>query len=260
MRIMFLNQAPREPGVSDEEVEETRRLIASYARPDTVIEAHFPDDYPGAIVHKIQGRAQRTCGLHHVMEAPGLVRKAVWAADNGFDAVIQSNTFDPGVEASRLAVRIPVIGLLRASLHVGAMLSDRIAIIAPLASDIPSLRRSISAYRMDHAVAHITSLGIYSDDLAARKDEILNETIAKIEGLKRDHGAECILPLGGKLIPYVVRPEDIERETGLPVLNTKAIGVRFAETCVDLGLTHAEAAYPYTDVAYEMFLKGVDGA
>ena len=29
---------------------------------------------------------------------------------------MQSNTFDPGVEASRLAVRIPVIGLLRASL------------------------------------------------------------------------------------------------------------------------------------------------
>ena len=258
MRIMFLNQAPRGKGVTDAEVADTRRLIASYARPDSEIEVHFPDDYPGAAVHRIQGRAQRTSGLHHVMEAPGLVRKAVWAAENGFDAVIQSNTFDPGVEASRLAVRIPVIGLLRASLHVGAMLSDRIAVITPLESDIPSLRRTIAAYRMDHAVAHVTSLGIYSNDLAARKEEILAETCAAIEALKRDFGAECILPLGGKLIPYVVSPEDIERAAGLPVLNTKAIGVRFAETCVDLGLSHAEAAYPYTAVAYEMFTKGVD--
>ena len=47
------------------------------------------------------------------------------ADGNGYDAVIQSNTFDPGVEASRLAVRIPVIGLLRASLHFAASICDR---------------------------------------------------------------------------------------------------------------------------------------
>jgi hypothetical protein len=31
----------------------------------------------------------------------------------GYDAVISSNTFDPGVDGGRLAVGIPVIGLLR---------------------------------------------------------------------------------------------------------------------------------------------------
>ncbi len=160
MRIMFLNQAPRDPRQTDEEVEVVRRLVASYASPGTEIEVHFPDDYPGALVHRLQGRAQRTNGLHHAMEAPGLVRKAVWAAENGFDAVIQSNTFDPGVEASRLAVRIPVIGLLRTALHVGANLSDRIAVITPLKSDIASCRRTIAAYGMDHVIAAMTSLEI----------------------------------------------------------------------------------------------------
>ena len=57
-------------------------------------------------------------GLHHILETPALVQKAIEAERSGFDAVMQSNTFDPGVEASRLAVRIPVIGLLRASLHL----------------------------------------------------------------------------------------------------------------------------------------------
>ncbi|MCZ6863669.1 MAG: hypothetical protein O7I42_26020, partial [Alphaproteobacteria bacterium] len=59
------------------------------------------------------------------------------------------------------------------------------------------------------------------------------------------------------LIPYVVDPKELETATGLPVLNTKAIGVRFAETCVSLGLTHAEAAYPYTAIPFEAFTKGV---
>ena len=259
MRIMFLNQAPRDPRQSDDEVEAVRLLVASYASPGTEIEVHFPDDYPGALVHKLQGRAQRTNGLHHAMEAPGLVRKAVWAAENGFDAVIQSNTFDPGVEASRLAVRIPVIGLLRTALHMGANLTDRIAVITPLNSDIASCRRTIAAYGMDRVIAAMTSLEIYSDDLEARRDEIFARTCELIESLKRDHGAECILPLGGKLIPYVVDPKRLESAAGLPVLNTKAIGVRFAETCVSLGLTHAEAAYPYTAIPFEEFTKGVGG-
>ena len=46
-------------------------------------------------------------GLHHAMATAALIRKTVWAQDNGYDAVIQSNTFDPGVEpgASRCAFR-----------------------------------------------------------------------------------------------------------------------------------------------------------
>lgn len=257
MRIMFLNQAPRDPRQSDSEVEAVQRLLASYASPGTEIEVHFPEDYAGALVHKIQGRAQRTNGLHHAMEVPGLVRKAVWAEENGFDAVIQSNTFDPGVEASRLAVRIPVIGLLRTALHVGANLTDRIAVITPLESDIPSCRRTVAAYHMDHVIAAMTSLEIYSDDLNSRKAEILDRACDLIEGLKRDYGAQCILPLGGKLIPYVVDPDALAARTDMPVLNTKAIGVRFAETCVGLGLSHAEAAYPYTEIPFEAFTKGV---
>ena len=43
------------------------------------------------------------------MAAPALIRKIFWAQQNGYDAVIQSNTFDPGVEGGRLAVGIPII-------------------------------------------------------------------------------------------------------------------------------------------------------
>ena len=253
MRIMFLNQAPKDPQSGDRESRETHALLMQYASPGTEIEIHYPDDYPGAITHKIQGKQQRTNGLHHVMEAPGLIRKVVWAAENGFDAVIQSNTFDPGVEGARLAARIPVIGLLRTSLHVGATLADRIAVIAPLESDLPSCWRSICAYRMDHVVARMTALGIYTDNLKSLHDEIFEGTCELVRKLKREDGVECILPLGGKLIPYVVDPKAVEDETGVPVLNTKAIGVRFAEMCVTLGLRHSLAAYPFTPMSYQDF-------
>ena len=42
------------------------------------------------------------------------------------------------------------------------------------------------------------------------------------------------MPLGGAIIPYVVDPKDLATAVGVQVLNTKAIGIRFAETCVAL--------------------------
>src|SRR4029453_2243192 len=146
MQIMFLNQAPKDPKTSSEEIREIEQLLKGYASPGTTIAYHFVDDFPGAMVHEVQGKAQALNGLHHVLEAPACIQKITWAAENGFDTVIQSNTFDPGVEGGRLAVRIPVIGLLRTTLAVAATLCDRIAILAPLDGALPGSCRTISAH------------------------------------------------------------------------------------------------------------------
>jgi allantoin racemase len=259
MQIMFLNQAPRDPKTSPEEIREIEQLLKGYASPGTTIAYHFVDDFPGAMVHEVQGKAQALNGLHHVLEAPACIQKITWAAENGYDAVIQSNTFDPGVEGGRLAVRVPVIGLLRTTLAVAATLCDRIAILAPLDGDLPGAWRTICAYHMDHLVVGMKALGIYSADLKQRKDEIFEKTAELVRGLVREKGAECIIPLGGKLIPYVVDPSDLARATGAPVLNTKAIGIQFAEMCVRLGLVHSPLAYPPCNAQHKHFLHKAYG-
>ena len=67
--------------------------------------------------------------------------------------------------------------------------------------------------------------------------------------------AEIIVPLGGALIPYVVDPKDLAAATGVQVLNTKAIGIRFAEMCVACGMTQSALTYPRAKLTYEDFLK-----
>ena len=47
--------------------------------------------------------------------------------------------------------------------------------------------------------------------------------------------------------------QDLEREVGVPVLNTKAIGIRFAEMCVQLGMTQSAVNYPVAQLRYEDF-------
>src|SRR5215469_10791924 len=143
MRIMFLNQAPQRSAAY--EVAKIEAQLNSYASPGTKVEIVFPDDYEGAQLYETIGSQSVLNGLHHMMETPAIVRKIFWAAENGYDAVISSNTFDPGVDGGRLAVSIPVIGLLRTSMHAALTLADRVGITVPLAGHIPYTWRILRA-------------------------------------------------------------------------------------------------------------------
>ncbi len=258
MRIMFLTQGPRDPDVTDEDIAEVEAQLRSYASPGTQIDHCFPDDFPGAMVHEVLGQAKRLNGVTHQIEALPVIQKFTWAAENGYDAVIQSNTFDPGVEGARLAVRIPVIGLFRTTLAVASTISDRIGVIGPMDSGLPTIWRTICAYHMDNRVIGLRGINIYSAGLKARKQEIFDRVVTIVKELVRE-GAECIIPLGGKIIPYTVDPAALEEATGAPILNTKAIGIQFAEMCVRNKILHSPLAYPPGPVRHEHFMQKLYG-
>jgi allantoin racemase len=246
MRIMYLNHQPRQPGkrpeVSDDEIQAGLNKAAS---PGTSIEIHWPDDYRGARAKVVMDAENVQNGIDHIMEPLPLMRKIKWAEENGFDAVLQGNTFDPGVEGGRLVARIPVVGVTKTALHVAATLSDRIGVTVPLACHVKEVQRNLHLYNMDNFVTAVRPIGIYGRGIAKRRQEITEITCGIIRSLVEDTGAEYILPLGGALIPFVVDPAVLEKETGVPVINTKTIGVAFTEMCVRLGLIHSPLTYEY---------------
>lgn len=256
MRIMFLNPSPNPGGGHDVgyDVAKIEKQLNTLATPGTKIEIGFPDDYAGSKIIDLIGQQSNMNGLHHLLQAPALVSKIVWAAENGYDAVIQSNTFEPGVEGGRMAVKIPVIGLLRTSLHTATVLADKVGIVVPLESHVAYTERIVRAYGMERFVAGIRPIGVYGPKLDERKAEITDLTVRLIKGLVGD-GAQIILPLGGLLIPYVVDPAELQRQTGAPVLNTKAIGIAFAESCVRMGLSQSPLTYNPVSVRHRDFLE-----
>src|SRR5712692_848278 len=135
MRIFWIQPNPEDPAVNGRP-NHSHDLVRSYAAPGTEIDFGAPDDYLGArALVKIRD-AGALPGLHHVLSTTAFIRKIVWAEHEGYDAVIQSNTFDPGVEAARLAVSIPVIGLMRTALHHATILAGRIALSVPFESHV----------------------------------------------------------------------------------------------------------------------------
>jgi Asp/Glu/hydantoin racemase len=257
VRILFVDQQPRtEKSVQPYDVAAIEKLLNSYVSPGTRIEIGFPDDYAGSQLMNTIGGQSKLNGLHHMMETPSIVRKIFWAAENGYDAVISSNTFDPGVDGGRLAVDIPVIGLLRTSMHAALTLADRVGITVPLTPHVPYTWRILRTLGLDRFVSDIRPIEIYGADISARGQEIYDTTVKVMRGLIDETRAEIILPLGGAIIPYVVDPKDLAAAVGVQVLNTKAIGIRFAEMCVALRMTQSALTYPRAKLSYEDFVRG----
>lgn len=254
MRIMVIDQAPlsKEKG-SPYDVGAITALLNSYASPGTTIEIGFPDNFEGAQILDSIGAQNKLNGLHHMMEVPAIVRKIFWAQENGYDAVISSNTFDPGVDGGRLAVDIPVIGLMRASMHAALVLADRVGVTVPLPPHVPYTRRILRSYGLEQFAADVKPIGVYVD-AGKRKNEIFDIAVKLIRDLVDRAGAEIILPLGGALIPYIVDPADLAVATGVQVLNTKAIGIRFAELCVSQKMTQSAITYPRPELKYADFI------
>jgi len=185
MKIMFLNKAPK--AVYD--VTEIEKQLNSYTSPGTRVEVAFPDNFEGSQVEDVLGSQMMLNGLDHLMETPAIIRKIVWASENGYDAVIQSNTFDPGVDGGRLAVSIPVIGPFRTTIHMVANLVDRIGIIVPLPSHIPYTWRLLRTMGMDGFVTGIKTLAVYGPDIKKRRQEITEKTAGLVRALVDETGA-----------------------------------------------------------------------
>ena len=94
---------------------------------------------------------------------------------------------------------------------------------------------------------------IVREPAAFLMDEPLSNLDAKLRVQTR---AEILLPLGGAIIPYVVDPKDLAQAVGAQVLNTKAIGIRFAEMCVACGMTQSAITYPKAKLSYNDFVQG----
>lgn len=250
MRLLFLNHRPLAS-----ERDEIHELLRSYASHGTEIEFGAPDDFPGGAIPELLGRQRLSNGLCHAVVTPAVVKKVIWAERNGFDAVVQSNTFDPGVEIARLCVKIPVIGVFRAALHLAATLSSRIGVAVPLPGLVPHTRRIIQNYGMSSWVSDVRSFDMYGTaaELGANREGLKNAAISCMKSLVQDTGAESIIPLGGVLIPYILPTHEISEVIGVPVINTKAAGIRFAELCYVSGVSHSPLTYPLSPLGAESF-------
>ncbi|MFC2013920.1 aspartate/glutamate racemase family protein [Chloroflexota bacterium] len=222
------------------------RLYTSYASPGTEISLVSPEAPPGlgGWPGLVSGNLTEayTEGI-----APFVVKEAVKAEKEGFDAVIICGEYNVGAEVARHMVNIPVVDTGTASLHIAALIGDRVCVLIPHDSIASYARKLFKRFGMNDFVTSIKSWNIPIDEAwESRKAQVKDKTISLCRTAIEEEGAQVILPFCVVFIPQTISPDEIETEVGVPVIDGMAVSVKMAEMFVNLKIHTSRKAYPYS--------------
>jgi allantoin racemase len=154
--------------------------------------------------------------------------EVVAARKDAFDAVVVACFSDPGVEALRMLMRVPVIGIGAASFMQAACSSQHFAIVTPVAG--PPARYAAMAAAMGLSQQFV---GTYQTPLSVADFEsddpaVLETLVFHAEQAVKD-GADCLLFGCAGIADQV---HDIEARVGVMCVASAAAGVSQAIACL----------------------------
>lgn len=216
----------------------------------------------GVVAHRVglrYGTAAIESRFDDAFAVPGILDAAIRAEQDGSDAVVIDCMDDPGLDAAREVVRIPVIGTAEASMHLALCLADRFTILTTAAEDIPIVRELVQHHRLEHRCASIRAIGIGVLDLHADPDDTLQRLAAAGRAAVDEDGAAALIPGCTLLSGTAERLAAHLAITGpaVPVIDPLAAALHHAQTLVRLGVSHSGVGYP-PPVAKEILWPGPD--
>jgi allantoin racemase len=174
--------------------------------------------------------------------APWTVEMCVEAERRGYDAVITGCVGDPGVEAAREKVRIPVIGPGQAAFHTAAMLGYTFAVLSPLDSTVRPTWALVRHAGLGERCVSVRPANCSVMALRAGGSETFGKVLAVARRCIEEDGADALV-LACASLSHVFG-DALAAAVAVPVVNALRVSVRMAEMLVGSGLTHSKVAYP----------------
>lgn len=156
----------------------------------------------------------------------------------GHDAAVVAAFGDPGLEAAREMLPIPVVGLTESALMSAAMLGGRIGIIAISRRIQAWYRETVDRYGMASRLAGIRCLDEPLRDIGAVQQDKGEQLVALCEMAVRVDGADVLIIAGA---PLAGLARQVESRIPVPIVDGVSCAVRQAELLARLGPRPAEA-------------------
>ena len=166
------------------------------------------------------------------------------AEEEGYDAVVMDTVSDSGLWALRSRLSIPVVGPGLVSFAVAIMLGKRFSIITMWDKWAHLYEKNLALYGLGQKCASIRAVNIPPDVEAlftGKEDEMFAKLTAEARRAIEDDGADVIL-LGSTTMHQA--GDYMAANLPAPVINPGPVGIKMAETLVQLGLTHSKVAFP----------------
>jgi allantoin racemase len=235
MRILYQLTSPMEKTVlGAREVARRRDFLQQRAAPGSEVEVRSLGDGPASIESAYEA----------ALVVPELCQAVPRAERDGFDAVIVGCFSDPGLEALRELVRVPVVGPGASALHLAAQLGSRFTILSPRGGGgLGRAEARLRALGLAPKLASVRSVDMPVLDVARERGLVL-ERLGEVgrRAAREDHAD--VLVLGCMSMGFLGITEELGKELGVPVVNPVTAGLKTAEMMVATGLSHSKAAYP----------------
>jgi allantoin racemase len=214
-------------------LEEFRRV----ARPDTEISNVFLKSGPASV----------ESAYDESMAVPDVIDRVREAEAEDMDAVIINCFGDPGLDAAREVVSIPVVGPCEASMHLAAMLGHRFSVITVLERLIPELELHAQRYGVGGKLASARSVDLPVLDLEKGREQFVGRMVERAVAAVTEDGAHVIVlgctGLAG--LAEQVKAGLARAGYEVPVVDPAATALKVAEALVDSGLAHSKLTYPH---------------
>jgi allantoin racemase len=220
--------------LGSEELTRRKKILQQYAQKNTIIDIADIDHGPSSIESVYE----------EYLSVPETVKRSIRAERDGFDGVILGCFGDPGLDALREVVSIPVVGPGEAAMHVASMLGRRFAIITVTESVVPSLERLARILGLDHKMASVRAVNIPVLELRRDIEFTMKRMTAESRKAIAEDKADVIV-LGCMSMAFMEVTEKMMETLGVPVVNPAYVSLKICEGLVCSRLTHSKKAYPF---------------
>lgn len=215
------------------EVERRRAKLATFAGPGVEVDLGLPSSGPSSVESRTDA----------ALTVPEFLKAAVAAEQDGYDAIVVSCFSDPGMDAARELVSIPVLGSGICAMHAAGLLGGRFSILSPGTGGGSKRYENPRKYGFSDSHASTRGVGISVNNLAKDREGTM-ERLAEVGRRCIDEDGADTLILGCMSMAFHDITEDLSRRIGVPVVNPIPVSLAMAAALVRAGLTQSRAAYP----------------
>lgn len=193
------------------------------------------------------GPASIESDYDEMLATPDTVAKIIEAERDGVDAVIINCMGDPGMQAGREAVSIPVIGPCEATMHVASMLGHTFSVITVMKSLRPSFENRAKIYGVRDKLASVRAVEIPVLELEDDRDRLVQLLADEAQAAVEQDGAHVMLfGCTGMLGAAAAVEQELAARgyPSVPVIDSMVWAIKMAEAMTDMGLRHSKLSWP----------------
>src|SRR5262245_47688597 len=234
MRILYQLTSPMDRTVGPHEV----------ARRQKVLQAHAAAGTEVIVEPTAKGPAAIESAHDAALVVPELIRLGPLAQQRGHDALIIGCFGDPGLDALRELLTIPVVGPGAASLHLAAQLGTRISVLTPSGRGYGRVAARLRGLGIAPLLASVRGIDLSVMDLARQTPGALDKAAAAARLAVQEDGAD-VLVLGCMSMAFLPGIcADLGARVLVPVVNPVLAALKTAEALAGMHLTHSKLAWP----------------